>query len=300
MQPTPIAPTRENKVPLPAWVDRGEYPFEPKTFATPNGRMSYLDEGVGKPVVFVHGNPSWSFGWRKTMKPLLSHRRCIAMDHLGFGLSEKPPNFSYLPEAQAKNLDALLESLDLQEVTLVVSDWGGPVGLSYALAHPERIASVVITNTWMWSVKSDWYYQGFSRFMGGALGRWLIRERNFFASNVMRAAFGDKAKLTPAVHGQYLSALQDKADRKGCWTFPREIIGSSDWLDSLWQRREVLTKKRVLLAWGMKDIAFREKELLRWSGALPGARVVRYDDCGHYVAEEHGEDLAREIDVLDA
>lgn len=290
----------------PAWLDRSEYPFTPRSFLLPSEaggaggpRLHYLDEGSGRPVVFVHGNPSWSFQFRGAIKRLLPGRRCVAPDHLGFGLSDKPADFSYLPADHAKNFAALLDHLDLRDITLVVGDWGGPIGLSYALAHPERVAAVVITNTWMWSVRGDWYYQGFSRFMGGALGRYLIRKRNFFAARVMPAAFGDKRRLTPAIHQQYLAPLAVEAERKGCWVFPAQIIGSSEWLESLWERREALAGKRMLIAWGERDIAFREKELRRWSAAFPQAKVVRYPDCGHYLSEERGAELADEISRLD-
>jgi haloalkane dehalogenase len=279
----------------PDWLDRSEYPFRSRSFATPAGAMHYLDEGEGRPVVFVHGNPSWSFGWRKTIAALLPSRRCIAADHLGFGLSDKPAEFSYLPADHARNFAALMQALDLRDITLVVGDWGGPIGLSYALDHPDRVAALVVTNTWMWSVRRDWYYQGFSRFMGGPLGRWLIRKHNFFAARVLPAAFGDKRRLTPAIHRHYLAPLASPAERKGCWVLPGQIIGASPWLASLWQRREALAGKPMLIAWGMKDIAFRKKELARWTAAFPAARVVRYDDCGHYVAEEHGEELAEAI-----
>jgi haloalkane dehalogenase len=284
----------------PGWLDRQEYPFAPHWFDATGGWMHYVDEGAGRPVVLVHGNPTWSFQFRNVVKELAGTRRCIAPDHLGFGLSDKPTDFSYLPVDQARNFADLMTSLDLQDVTLVVGDWGGPIGLSWALDNPERVSSLVITNTWMWSVRSDWYYQGFSGFMGGPIGRRLIRNRNFFAANVVRMAYGDKSLLTPEIHRHYLQALPTREDRKGSWVLPRQIIGSSDWLDSLWRRRAALQSKRMLLAWGMKDIAFREKELRRWQAAFPGARTVRFADAGHFIAEEKPVELADEIRLLDA
>ena len=279
----------------PNWLDENEYPFKSHFFSTPYGEMHYVDEGTGDPIIFVPGNPSWSFESRNMIKSLSGQYRCIAVDHLGFGFSDKPLDFSYMPQEHAKNLEALLESLNLERITMVVGDWGGPIGLSYAIAHHEKIKSIVITNTWLWSVKTDWYYQGFSGFMGGALGRWLIRNKNFFAQNVVYMAFGDKSKLTPHIHKHYLEQFTNPEERKGNWVFPKQIIGASDWLESLWNQRQVLTDKIALIAWGAKDIAFREKELKTWIQAFPKARVIRFPNSGHFIPEENPVELADAI-----
>ena len=279
----------------PNWLDENEYPFKSHFFPTPYGEMHYVDEGTGDPIIFVPGNPSWSFETRNMIKSLSGQYRCIAVDHLGFGFSDKPLDFSYMPQEHAKNLEALLESLNLERITMVVGDWGGPIGLSYAIAHHEKIKSIVITNTWLWSVKTDWYYQGFSGFMGGALGRWLIRNKNFFAQNVVYMAFGDKSKLTPHIHKHYLRQFTNPEERKGNWVFPKQIIGASDWLESLWNQRQVLTDKIALIAWGAKDIAFREKELQTWIQAFPKARVIRFPNSGHFIPEENPVELADAI-----
>jgi pimeloyl-ACP methyl ester carboxylesterase len=281
-----------------SWLDTGEYPFRQNFFRTPAGNMHYVDEGKGKPVVFVHGNPSWSFEYRNVIKGLTGTSRCIAPDHLGFGLSDKPPDWSYLPREHAKNLELLLESLDLHNITMVVGDWGGPIGLSYAIRHPERIENIVITNTWLWSVRKDWYFQAFSRFMGGAVGRWLISRYNFFAGSFLPMLFGTRSRLTTEIHRHYLAPLARPEDRKGCQAFPGQIIAASDWLQSLWEQRTLLQDKTLLIAWGMKDIGFRKKELDTWRAAFPEARVVRYEDAGHFVAEEKPAELIGEIQRL--
>jgi pimeloyl-ACP methyl ester carboxylesterase len=279
----------------PAWLDQTEYPFKSNYFSTAHGTIHYVDEGTGEPIVFVPGNPSWSFEARNMIKLLSKQYRCLAVDHLGFGLSDKPLDFSYLPQAHAKNLEDWLESLNLERITMVVGDWGGPIGLSYAIQHPQKIKSLVITNTWLWSVKNDLYYQGFSGFMGGPLGRWLIRKQNFFAQTVVSMAFGDKSKLTPQIHRHYLEQFPSPEARKGNWVFPKQIIGASDWLDSLWRQRSLLADKVALIAWGAKDIAFREKELHTWMAAFPKARVLRFPKSGHFIPEENPSELAEAI-----
>jgi pimeloyl-ACP methyl ester carboxylesterase len=280
------------------WLDTHEYPFRHNFFRTPFGSLHYVDEGEGEPVVFIHGNPSWSFQFRNVIKGLSGTHRCIAPDLLGFGLSDKPPEWSYLPEDHARNLELFLESLDLHNITLVVGDWGGPVGLSYAVHHPEKVRNIVITNTWLWSVRGDLYFQVFSKCMGGPVGRWLIHRYNFFATTLMPSMFGTKSLLTPAIHRHYIAPLARPEERKGCWVFPGQITRSSEWLQTLWELRGVLQDKHMLIAWGMKDIAFRKKELATWMRAFPGARVVRYEDAGHFVSEEKPTGLVTEIQDL--
>ena len=148
----------------------------------------------------------------------------------------------------------------------------------------------------MWPVDDDWYYRAFSRFMGGGVGWFLIRRFNFFARTIMRQAFGDKSKLTKPIHRHYLKPLENPDEWKGCWVFPDQIIGSTEWLNELWSRRDLLTDKQVLIAWGMKDIAFREKELNRWIELFPDAQIHRLEGVGHYVQEESPEELGSAVE----
>ena len=278
------------------WIDRDEYPFQSHRLNLEMGTMHYLDEGEGEPVVMVHGNPTWSFLYRHLINQLTPACRCMAMDHIGFGLSDKPADWTYLPAAHARNLETLIKTLELQDITLIVQDWGGPIGLSYAVNYPENVKRLIILNTWMWPVDDDWYYRAFSRFMGGGVGRFLIRRFNFFARTIMRQAFGDKSQLTKPVHRHYLKPLENRDERKGCWMFPDQIIGSTEWLNELWVRRDLLTDKQVLIAWGMKDIAFREKELNRWIELFPDAQIHRLEGVGHYVQEEAPEELGSAVE----
>lgn len=274
------------------WINPALYPYQPQFFLVPAGQMAYLDEGQGQPIVMVHGNPTWSFVYRKLIDGLRDQYRCIVPDHIGFGQSDKPPDWSYRPQAHAAHLESLLASLDLHDITLVVQDWGGPIGLSYAIAHPDRIRALVILNTWMWPVNDDWYYRMFSGIVGGPVGRFLCRHYNLFVRSVMARAYGDRQKLTPEIHRHYLDALPTEATRKGTWVFPNQIIGATTWLESLWAQRDKLVDKSVLIAWGMKDIAFREKELQRWQSLFPNAQVQRFAGAGHYVQDEAGDEIA--------
>ncbi len=293
------------------WIDRNEYPFFPRHFQTAAGRMHYVDEGSGDVVVMLHGNPAWSFLYRNLIKQLTAplpnplpqagegvRCRCIAPDLIGFGLSDKPYDWNYLPEEHAKNVAALIEHLGLKDITLVVNDWGGPIGMHYAVTHPQNVKRLVVLNTWAWPVDDDFHYTAFSAFMGGPLGGWLIRRRNFFAGTFMRMAFGDKRRLSKTAHRHYMDALPTAESRKGCYVFPRQIVASTPWLEQLWSQIAVLREKPTLFVWGMKDVAFREKELLRWQAALPNSRTVRLPTVGHFVAEEAPEELGQAVDAF--
>src|SRR5215207_358385 len=134
------------------WTFDGTWPYEPKWFESEDGRMHYVDEGLrdGRPVVMVHGNPTWGYLYRNFIGPVVdAGHRAIIVDHLGFGRSDKPQNPElYGFEGNGKRLEALLESLELRNATPVVQDWGGPIGLYWASRHPDRVRSLFIMNTY--------------------------------------------------------------------------------------------------------------------------------------------------------
>ncbi len=290
------------------WIDRNEYPFASHYFKTAAGRMHYVDEGMGEVFVMLHGNPAWSFLYRNLIKQL-SHPlpnplpqagegvscRCVAPDYIGFGLSDKPFDWSYLPEDHAKNVAALIEHLGLKDITLVVNDWGGPIGMHYAVTHPENVKRLIVLNTWAWPVANDFHFTSFSALMGGPVGRFLIRHFNFFANAFMRMAFGDKHKLSKTAHDHYRNALPTAESRKGCYVFPKQIVGSTPWLGGIWDRIGVLKDKPTLFVWGLKDVAFREKELLQWQATLRNSHTVRLPTVGHFVSEEAPQDLGEAV-----
>jgi haloalkane dehalogenase len=280
---------------MPAWLDRSEYPFESHYLDLPMGRMHYVDEGsADHAVVMVHGNPAWSFSYRKLIKHLSPHYRCIAPDHIGFGLSEKPVDWDYLPEHQAANFEQLLDRLNPSSISLVVGDWGGPIGLSYALKHPEKVRSLIITNTWMWPVKGTFHYEAFSAFMGGPVGGFLIDRFNFFVTVLMKQMF--RTRIDPAIHQHYVEPLSKPAERKGCRVFPREIIGSNAWLSQLWSQRSAITAKPALIVWGLQDIAFRTIELEQWKRLLTNAEAHTFNTAGHFVQEDLGDTFCRMVE----
>ena len=277
----------------PAWVSDAMYPFESRFFDAPGGhRMHYIDEGQGAPIVFVHGNPSWSFEFRRLVEALRDEFRCIALDHVGFGLSSRSDRRDdHHPAAHAERFAALMEHLDVRGATLFLTDWGGPIGLDFARRQPERVARMVIANTWCWPVSDDRHFRMFSFMMRSPVGQFLIKRFNVFVTQVMPRAVGNKAALTPEVMRHYREA-QPPGQRAACAAFPGHIIRASDWLASIWADRAAFADKPALAAWGLRDIAFRREELERWQSALTDLETHEFEDCGHFLPEEAPDRLA--------
>jgi haloalkane dehalogenase len=268
-------------------LDRAAYPFASHWATLPAGRMHYVDEGSGPPIVFVHGTPSWSFEWRALIRGLSGTYRCIAPDHLGFGLSDRPREFPYTPEAHAENFQRFVMQVTPEPFTLVVHDFGGPIALPFCLRHPDRVARLVVLNSWMWSVADDPEFARKARFGGSGIGRLLYRYANFSLRVLMPYAYGDKRRLTPAIHRQYLDRFPD-AESRGTvlWPLAAALLGSSQHYDRLWQQRAAFVSRPSLIVWGLKDRAFPPAFLARWREALPGARVVEIPAAGHWPQEE--------------
>jgi len=270
----------------PGWLDRAAYPFRSHWLTLPVGRIHYVDEGRGEPVLFSHGTPTWSFEWRHLIRALSATHRCIAPDHLGFGISDRPREASYTPEAHAERFAQIADALELDAFTLVVHDYGGPIALPLALEQPSRVRRLVIVNTWMWRLEDDPDMRRAGRIAGGGLGRVLYRWLNFSLRVITPSAYADRKKLTPAIHAQYLAPFPDRWSRGAVlWPLAHAILGSSAFYDSLWQRPERLRDVPALIVWGIRDPAFKPHHLERWRSVLPEAQVVELP-VGHWPHEE--------------
>ena len=260
-------------------------------FSTGDGALAYTDVGEGPPLLFLHGNPTWAYLYRHLIHGLSPTYRCIAPDYLGFGRSDKPTGFSYRPPAHAAHITALCNHLNLDDLTLVVHDWGGPIGLAMALQHPERVRRLVLFNTWGWAHDGDPWVQGFSYLAGGPLGRVLIRRYNAFARWVLPLAFARRDRLSDAAFRQYTTPLDTPERRMPSWIFPRALRTEAPWLRALWRRRQRLDDCPTWIGWGTRDPAFGgERYVRRWMNAFPNADVHRFQ-AGHYVPEEMGTSL---------
>ena len=290
---------------VPAWVDRELYPFALHRLELPGeGVLNYLDETPAHsrpgPVVFVHGTPSWSFEWRHQITGLEDSYRCLAPDHLGFGLSERPFDADYSPEEHARRFGEWIEALDLQDVTLVVHDFGGPIALPVALEQPGRVSRLIVLNSWMWSLAGDPHIERGARILGGAFGRWLYRAFNASLRILTPSVYADRKKLTRRIHAQYLAPFAGIDSRERVlWRLAQALLGSSDFYADLWDRRVALADLPALVVWGIRDPAFPPRYLDRWREALPQAEVVELE-VGHWPQEEApGELLAAVRSFLD-
>jgi pimeloyl-ACP methyl ester carboxylesterase len=279
-----------------AWFDAQEYPFEPHQFTIGSHKMHYVDVGTGPVVLLVHGTPAWSFLYRRQIKALSAHFRCIAVDHIGFGLSDKPAEAPYSPAWHSDNLEKLVDHLQLREITLVVHDFGGPIGLSMAIRRPERIDRIVLLNTWLWETASSPAAQKVDRIIRSALGRFLYLRMNASPKLLLKSAFADKRKLTKAIHRYYIKVFPDKASRHGLLGLARNLVGASDWYGAQWQQIDRIAEKPCLIFWGMQDQFIGPDYLARWEGRLRNVRqIIRAEAAGHFVQEEAGDELSQAI-----
>ncbi len=286
------------------WTFEGSWPYEPKWFDTPDGRMHYVDEGPrdGKPVVLVHGNPTWGYLYRNFIPPLVdAGYRVIVPDHLGFGRSEKPDQKElYQIQNHCKRLELLLESLDLHNVTVVPQDWGGMIGLYWATRHPERVESLFILNTFAHRPPEKTRLPlPLKLFRTPGVGEILVKGlHGFVRALVFKAGIVKRDRMTPQVKKAYLSPHPNWSSRTPILVFPREIpAGPEGRVADLGGEIEAgmekhLREKPVMICWAMKDIAFTEEMLNNlWLKTFPDARVMKIEEAGHYLQEDAHEEI---------
>ena len=274
-------------------VDRGLYPFESRWFDSRSGRMHYIDEGQGPPIVFFHGNPTWSFLYRNVITRLRGQFRCIAMDYLGFGLSEHPDDFGYTVEEQAAAVGELIDHLGLNDFITMGQDWGGPISMAVATARPDRVRGVVLGNTWFWPA-DGWRLKLFSIVMGTWPLQYLVLHRNLFVEFVRLAT---TEKLAETVMQHYRGVQPTPAARRGIAEFPKQIRAARPLLERL--AHDVpgqLGSKPALFVWGMEDPAFPlASTLSRLQDTFPDNVVVRLPRANHFIQEDAPDAIAEAI-----
>ena len=274
---------------------RSLYPFTPRDRATPYGaRMSYVDEGEGREaVLFLHGNPTWSFYYRDLIQALSPAVRCVAPDHVGMGLSDKPQDYPYRLATRIDDIAALVDALDLQRIHLVVHDWGGAIGFGLAARIPERIGRILILNTAAFPSRHIPARIALCRLRGP--GTWLVRGLNGFASPATWMAMHRRA-LTNDEREGYLLPYDNWANRVAVDAFVKDIPMSVDhpsWTALLEAERGVERMRRnpAMIVWGGTDFCFNDTFYEEWRRRLPDARAVHLPDAGHYVLEDARSDV---------
>jgi len=265
--------------------------------------MHYVDEGPrdAPAVLMLHGNPTWSFYWRRLISALSPTHRIIAPDHIGCGKSDKPGDetYSYRLAQRVEDIELLVEQLGLQDITLAVHDWGGMIGMGWAHRHPDLVTRLVVLNTAAFPMPSTkrlpaslWLARDTK---AGAL---LVRGFNAFARGATWLAV-TRVRLPKEVRDGFCAPYDSWDHRRAVLRFVQDIpLGESDPSFSL--VREVgehlhqFNDRPVLICWGDRDFVFDDHFLRVWKSALPNAEVHQFPDCGHYVLE----DAAAEIEQL--
>lgn len=263
-------------------------------------KMHYLDAGKGDPVVMVHGNPSWSIYYRRLVETLQNDYRCIVPDHIGCGFSDKPDDseYAYTLKSRIDDLEALLLNLGIDKnITLVVHDWGGAIGMGFAARHPEAIKRLVFLNTAAFPLpdsKKD--IPAILRFCRDSrLGATLVDRFNAFSvgASLLGCTWHPMAKN---LREAYQLPYTPKSNRRATLRFIQDIpLGPEDaaW-EPLIQVKESLPQFKqlpTLICWGMKDFVFDADFLAEFERYFPQAEVHRFEQAGHYVLEDAGEQV---------
>lgn len=274
--------------PQPKWLNQQEYPFSSNYFEVGGHHLHYIDEGQGEVLLFVHGTPSWSFDFRNVIKEMRKINRCIAIDHMGFGLSDKPKAYDYSTQNHSKTLEKFIFENDLRNITMVVHDFGGPIGMDVGINHPERFKRFVILNSWLWSSENDPDFIKMKKILKSPLLPFLYRQLNFSPKFILPGSFGEK-KLDRKLKSQYTKPFANSSERNGALGFAHSLRDDQNWFEELWKKREPIKNKPVLFIWGMKDPVIKPHNLEKFETGFPNQQTVKIASAGHFPQEEEPE-----------
>lgn len=278
-------------------ISKELYPFEGHFLNLHGFRYHYLDEGRGEPIVMVHGNPTWSFYYRELVKALRESYRTIVPDHMGCGFSDKPDDadYRYTLAQRADDLEALLTHLGIGDsVTLILHDWGGMIGMTYATRYPERIRRIVLLNTAAFHLPSGkmfpwplWLCRD------TRIGGFLVRRFNAFSRIAARVCCTGRP-MPEAVRNAYCAPYEENsiATLRFVQDIPlRPRDNSYETVTTVQEKLSLFRDRPVLICWGEKDFVFDRHFLKEWMRIFPQAEVHRFPDCGHYVLEDAAEEI---------
>lgn len=276
---------------------KNEYPFSAHFLDVKSEKLHYVDEGQGEVILMLHGNPTWSFFYRNLAKHFSKNFRVVVPDHIGCGLSTKPQDYEYTLQNHIDNTIALVKKLDLKDITLVVHDWGGAIGMGVATAHPELIKKMVVMNT---AAFRSLEIPMRINILRNPVGEWFIRTFNGFAGPATTMAV--TKKLSPIVKKGFVLPYDSFESRIATAKFVRDIPMSDvhptyKTLSGIEDKLKNL-KVPVLLLWGEQDFCFTMNFQKRWLDFFPNAKVKTYPDAGHYLVEDKTSDVIAEIETF--
>lgn len=278
---------------------RFEYPYASNNLTLPNGtKMHFVDEGAGPVVLMLHGNPTWSFYYRDLIRQLsASGYRCIAPDHIGCGLSDKPKDYNYTLAQRIEDIESLIDHLGIRQFSLILHDWGGAIGCGVAGRKPDAIEKLVLLNTGAFLTKR--IPLRIAAIKLPYFGEAIIRGLNGFAGPATNMAA--KIPLNPTVKRGMLWPYRCWADRVAIWNFVKDIPlhkrhPSYDTLAEVQAGLAKLVDKPVQLIWGAKDFCFNLHFHSRFQTYFPKAKSVVYPKFGHYILEDAGKDAWQKIE----
>lgn len=269
----------------PAWLDATEYPFVHHYFHIGDHKLHYIDEGSGETLLFVHGTPSWSFDFRNVIRELRDQYRCVAFDHMGFGMSDKPGQYDYSTINHIRTLQLFIQQLELRNITLVVHDFGGPIGFGAALRDPDNIKRIVILNSWLWNCSDDPDYIKARKLLRSPLVPFLYRYLNFSPRFVLPQAIV-YTKLSKRIRRHYTRPFAKPSQRNGPLAFVNSLLNDQECFEELWTKRNLLFRKPTLIIWGMRDPIVSTRYLMKFISGFPNSIVKKLDFSGHFPQEE--------------
>ncbi|MEZ4742098.1 MAG: alpha/beta fold hydrolase [Bdellovibrionota bacterium] len=280
-------------------ADRNEYPFASHFIDINGHRYHYIDEGSGEPVVMVHGNPTWSYYFRNVVKELRKNHRVIVPDHIGCGYSDKPSqsDYDYILKNRIGDLQFLLDALDIKSsITLIVHDWGGMIGMGYAVKFPDRIKRIVLTNTAAFHLPKEKKLPfSIALARNTPFGPFLIRGLNAFSRGANYFCV-TKRKMAGNIKKDYLVPYNTWGNRLAVYRFIKDIPlkPEDESYELVSEIEDGLVKFKttpVLICWGQKDFVFDRHFLYRWKNFFPQAEIHCFDESGHYLLEDDGDSV---------
>jgi haloalkane dehalogenase len=284
---------------------RGEYPWETRFLDVGNGvRMHFLDEGRGEPLLMLHGNPTWSFAFRHLVRAFSGTHRCVVPDHVGMGFSDRPydDRYDYRLERRVADVEKLVRYLKLgNDVTIVGHDWGGMIGLAWALRNPERVKRIVLANTSGFPLPAGKRLPFRVAAIRSTRGFPLLGQGlNAFVRGAVRYCSVKKGALTRAAKAGYLAPYGNWHDRIGVQRFVEDIPLSRR--DPSWELVEevagslpAICSVPTIVFWGAKDFVFDDDFLAEWRRRVPTAEYHRFADAGHFVLEDAREEVEAKL-----